>query len=189
MRRAKDDAGDRAERRALLAAVARLETERVDRLDVAGSRYRVVCAEEYGGSGPDGAGERFPDEVREDSLRALETHADVLLLPATFEVVERTAKGWKAVSGPYATAHEARRSLDFALRWAWPRMHGLIPLDADPSADARTFAEGGAAAGAVAAEPAGYAGAADALRAAGRVNRLQFRDTVHQIVRTRRLLR
>ncbi|MFI5828164.1 DUF5954 family protein [Streptomyces sp. NPDC051578] len=52
--RAKDDAGDRAERRALRAAVARLETERGDRLDVAGSRYRVVRAEEYGGSGPDG---------------------------------------------------------------------------------------------------------------------------------------
>ncbi|MEV6685814.1 DUF5954 family protein [Streptomyces sp. NPDC051130] len=62
-------------------------------------------------------------------------------------------------------------------------------MDADPSADARSFAEGGAAAGAAAAELAGYAGAADALRAAGRVNRLRFRDTVYQIVRTRRLPR
>ncbi|GHB51608.1 hypothetical protein GCM10010347_21770 [Streptomyces cirratus] len=240
--RAKDGAEDRAERRALLAAVARLETERVDELDVAGTRYRVVRAEEYGGSGPDGmegprptdpeppvpdwdrtakgpavdeglvvdprapvtptqaveqlalrglcyAGERFPEDVRADSVRALETHPDVVLLPATFEVVERTAKGWKAVSGPYATAHEARRSLDFALTWAWPRMHGLIPPDTDPAADARTFAAGGTATSAVAAELAEYAEAAGTLRAAGRVNRLEFRDTVYQIVRTRRLLR
>ena len=42
------------ERRALLAAVARLETERVDELTVLGDRYRVVRAEEYAGAGPDG---------------------------------------------------------------------------------------------------------------------------------------
>ncbi|MGW7103946.1 DUF5954 family protein [Streptomyces sp. NPDC054838] len=178
--RAEDHAKDRAERRALLAAVARLESERVDGLGVAGARYRVVRAEEYGGSGPGGmegprptgpeppvpdwdrtvkgpavddglvldpdapvtparaverlalrglryTGERFPEDVRADSLRALDTRPDALLLPATFEVVERTANGWKAVSGPHATAHEARQSLDFALTWAWPRMHGLIP--------------------------------------------------------------
>ncbi|MGW5354595.1 DUF5954 family protein [Streptomyces sp. NPDC004031] len=52
--RAKDEARDRAERRALLAAVARLETERVDELTVLGSRYRVVRAEEYLGAGPGG---------------------------------------------------------------------------------------------------------------------------------------
>lgn len=52
--RAKDGARDRAERRALLAAVARLETERVDELTVQGTRYRVVRAEEYAGAGPDG---------------------------------------------------------------------------------------------------------------------------------------
>ncbi|MFD7835448.1 DUF5954 family protein [Streptomyces sp. NPDC059761] len=52
--RAKDDAYDRAERRALLAAVARLESERVDEIAVAGSRYRIVRAEEYAVTGPDG---------------------------------------------------------------------------------------------------------------------------------------
>ncbi|KAB8163038.1 hypothetical protein FH609_004015 [Streptomyces sp. 3MP-14] len=52
--RAKDEAGDRAERRALLAAVARLESEPVDELTVLGTRYRVVRAEEYAGMGPDG---------------------------------------------------------------------------------------------------------------------------------------
>lgn len=52
--RAKDEAQDRAERRVLLAAVARLETERVDELTVLGTRYRVVRAEEYAGAGADG---------------------------------------------------------------------------------------------------------------------------------------
>lgn len=52
--RAKDEAQDRAERRGLLAAVARLETERVDELTVLGTRYRVVRAEEYAGAGADG---------------------------------------------------------------------------------------------------------------------------------------
>ncbi|CAM5635348.1 hypothetical protein SALBM135S_08135 [Streptomyces alboniger] len=45
--RAKDDAKNPAERRALLAAVARLETEYVDELTVLDTRYRVVRAEEY----------------------------------------------------------------------------------------------------------------------------------------------
>ncbi|MCD2469530.1 DUF5954 family protein [Streptomyces sp. MBT42] len=39
--RAKDEAKSRQERRALLAAVARLETEHVDELTVLGTRYRV----------------------------------------------------------------------------------------------------------------------------------------------------
>ncbi|MFJ6760851.1 DUF5954 family protein [Streptomyces sp. NPDC091273] len=243
--RAKDDARDRAERRALLAAVARLERERVDELDVAGTRYRVVRAEEYAGAGPGGieqprptdpeplspdwdraakgpgvdeglvldpdapvtptqalerlalrglcyTGERFPEDVRADARQALDTHPDVLLLPATFTVVEQTASGWTPVTGPHVSAHEARRSLEFALTWMWPRMHGHIPQDAGPHADARTWPEdrgaGGSTDGPRSAELAAYAEAADALRA-GRVNQLEFRGTVYQIVRTRRLLR
>ncbi|WP_030714692.1 DUF5954 family protein [Streptomyces sp. NRRL F-2580] len=241
--RAKDDARDRAERRALLAAVARLESERVDELEVAGTRYRVVRAEEYAGAGPDGieqprptdpdplspdwdraakgpgvdddllldpdapvtptqaverlalrglcyTGERFPEDVRADAQRALDTHPDVLLLPPTFTVVERTAsRGWRPVSGPHASAHEARKSLDFALTWMWPRMHGHIPGDAGPQADARTWtAKDGASAASRPAELAAYAEAADILRA-GRVNQLEFQDTVYRIARTRRLLR
>ncbi|WP_051950860.1 DUF5954 family protein [Actinacidiphila yeochonensis] len=52
--RAKDEARNREERRVLLAALRRLETERVDELTVLGTRYRVVRAEEYAGAGPDG---------------------------------------------------------------------------------------------------------------------------------------
>ncbi|MGC0421730.1 DUF5954 family protein [Embleya sp. AB8] len=45
--RARDDTDDPAVRRELLAAVARLETERVDELEVCGTRFRVVRGEEY----------------------------------------------------------------------------------------------------------------------------------------------
>ncbi|MFI8344893.1 DUF5954 family protein [Streptomyces sp. NPDC085639] len=243
---AKDRAQDRAERRALLAAVARLEGERVDELEVSGTRYRVVRAEEYAASGPGGmepprptdpeplvpdwdravrepaiddglvmdpdapvtptrayeqlalrglcyTGERFPEDVRADSRRALDTHPDVLVMPPTFTVVEQTGGGWRPVSGPHATAHAARKSLDFALTWMWPRMRGHIPEDADPRTDARTWVppdggDGRRAADLRAARLAAYAGAADTLRV-GRVNRLEFQDAVYQIVRTRRLLR
>ncbi|MEV7520477.1 DUF5954 family protein [Streptomyces sp. NPDC091371] len=242
--RAKDHAQDREERRSLLAAVARLESERVDELTAAGTRYRVVRAEEYAVAGPDGieqprptdpepavpnwdraakdpgidegllldpdapvtptqaleqlalrtlryTGERFPEDVRADAHRALDTHPDVLLLPATFTVVEQTAaRGWSPVTGPHSTAHAARKSLDFFLTWMWPRMSGHIPEDADPRSDARTPATAGGAGSADrrAAELAAYAGAADSLRA-GRVNRLEFQGAVYQLVRTRRLLR
>ncbi|MFE2922182.1 DUF5954 family protein [Streptomyces goshikiensis] len=235
--RAKDEADDRAERRALLSAVARLESEPVDELAVAGARYRIVRAEEYAAAGAGGieeprptdleplfpdwsrnakgpeidadllldpdapltptqalerlalrglsyTGERFPPDVRADARRALETHPDVLLLPPTFTVVEETERGgWKPAVGPHASAHEARLSLDFALTWAWPRMHGLIPVDTNTEADARTAA-------AAAAEPelVEYAAASDALRA-GRVNRLEFQGTTYRVARTRRLLR
>ncbi|MFD6874121.1 MULTISPECIES: DUF5954 family protein [unclassified Streptomyces] len=235
--RAKDHAQDRAERRELLAAVSRLETERVDDLSVAGTRYRIVRAEEYAGAGPGGieqprptdpeppvpdwdrtakvpgideglvvdpeapvppsqaveqlalrglcyTGARFPDDVRADARRALDTHPDVLLLPATFTVAERRGSGWRPVSGPHATAHEARKSLDFALTWMWPRMHGLISPVAGAHVDART----GTPDVERAARLATYARAADSLRV-GRVNRLELEGSVYRIVRTRRLLR
>ncbi|MFD8410162.1 DUF5954 family protein [Streptomyces sp. NPDC059650] len=240
--RAKDEAQDRAERRDLLAAVARLETGRVDELVAAGERYRIVRAEEYAGAGPGGieeprptdpeppvpdwarnaaepkldadlvldpdapvtptqaveqlalrglhyVGDRFPADVRADSRQALDTHPDVLLLPPTFTVVEQSRGGWKPVSGPHPTAHAARRSLEFGLTWAWPRMRGLIPVSTDTHTDARTrTAAAGGRADRHAAELAAYAEAADRLRA-GRVNRLEFRGTVYRIARTRRLLR
>ncbi|MDJ0380364.1 DUF5954 family protein [Streptomyces sp. G-G2] len=230
--RAKDRAEDRAERRALLAAVARLENERVDDLTVAGTRYRVVRAEEYAGTGPGGmeeprptdpeplvpdwdravrgpdiddalvldpdapvapsqaaerlalrgfryTGDRFPEDVRADSERAVDTHPDILVLPPTFTVVEQTPGGGTPLSGPHVSAHAARKSLDFALTWMWPRMRGLIPEDADMHADARALTDP---------ELTAYVEAADALRA-GRVNRLEFQDSVYKIVRTRRMLR
>ncbi|WP_309144456.1 DUF5954 family protein [Streptomyces sp. BR123] len=135
------------------------------------------------------AGDRFPGDVRADSRRALDTHPDVLLLPPTFAVVEQSGNGWKPVSGPHPSAQAARRSLDFQLTWAWPRMRGLIPVGTDMHADARTRAAAdGAQADPHAAELAAYAEAADRLRA-GRVNRLEFQGAAYRIARTRRLLR
>ncbi|MEV6167179.1 DUF5954 family protein [Streptomyces sp. NPDC051954] len=52
--RAKDDTDDAATRRALLAAVAVLEREPVDELEVLGLRYRVVRGDEFARSGDDG---------------------------------------------------------------------------------------------------------------------------------------
>ncbi|WP_327238359.1 DUF5954 family protein [Streptomyces sp. NBC_01317] len=236
--RAKDDAKDRVERRALLAAVARLESERVDELTVLGTRYRVVRAEEYTAAGPDGieqprptdpepsvpnwdrgvrepgiddglvldpeaavtpvqaaerlarrqlayTGARFPDDVLDDSERALDTHPDVLLLPALFRIVEQDGDAWKAASGLHATAHEARKTLDFSLTWFEPRRLGLIPWDVeDRNADARTVTAKGTAT----AELATYAEAADRLRAE-HANRIEVLGTVHQVCRARRLLR
>ncbi|WP_418955484.1 DUF5954 family protein [Streptomyces tritici] len=237
--RAKDKAQDRAERRALLAAVARLESEPVDELAVDGTRFRIVRADEYAGLGADGierprptdpeplvpdwspgsrsaevdeglvldpdapvtpaqaaerlalrgfahTGSRFPEDVRGDSRRALRTHPDVLLLPATFTVVEKNGPGWHPISGPHATAHGARRSLDFSLTWFAPRRDGLIPMAAGRHVDART--EAAARTPDTAEELIAYAEAADRLRA-GRVDRLEVLGTEYRIVRTRRLLR
>ncbi|WP_229922970.1 DUF5954 family protein [Streptomyces griseocarneus] len=62
--RAKDEAQNTAERRSVLAAVARLESERVDELTALGIRYRVVRAEEYAGLGQDGIEQPRPDPPR-----------------------------------------------------------------------------------------------------------------------------
>ncbi|GAA3646613.1 DUF5954 family protein [Streptomyces chitinivorans] len=51
---ARDDTEDRALRRRLLAAVARLETEPVDEVSVGDTRYRVVRGDEFARIGPDG---------------------------------------------------------------------------------------------------------------------------------------
>ncbi|MFE6685134.1 DUF5954 family protein [Streptomyces sp. NPDC057743] len=237
--RAKDEAQDRAERRALLAAIARLESEPVDELTVLGTRYRIVRAEEYVGMGPDGierprptdpepvspnwdrgsrdgkfdegfvldpdapvtpaqaaerltlrgmayVGSQYPDDVLLDSHRAVTTHPDILLLPATFKIVERTGTEWKSGSGLHVSAHDARKTLDFSLTWWEPRGRGLIPMEADHTVDARSQVAEDPEAGD--GELAAYAEAADQLRA-GRVNQLEVLGTVYRIGRVRRLVR
>ncbi|MFI0168030.1 DUF5954 family protein [Streptomyces sp. NPDC017095] len=238
--RARDDAQNRAERRDLLTAVTRLETERVDELIVLGTRYRVVRAEEYTGLGQNGieqprptdpepavpnwdhrysdpqidvdlvldpdapitpvqaaerlalrglgyAGPRFPEDVVDDSRRALTTHPDVLLLPAVFRVVGKDGPGWKVESGLRATAHDARKSLDLALTWSQPRRRRLIAWDAGGDVNARTVVARGTDS-ATAEELSEYVRAADRLRAE-RANQVEARGTVYHICRARRLLR
>ncbi|WP_426404631.1 DUF5954 family protein [Streptomyces sp. R-07] len=241
--RAKDDAKSPAERRALLAAVARLENEYVDELTVLDTRYRVVRAEEYAaidahgdietprptdpepltpdwspGAGarsprvdddlvldPDAplsplqaaerlslrslayTGTRFPDSVLHDSARALETHPDVLLMPTAFLIVERSGnEPWTPGSGLQATAHDARRTLAFALTWLEPRRRGLIPYDAESDVDARTVVAENT--GPTVGELAVFAEAAERLRV-GRLNQVEVHGTVSRIARARRLLR
>ncbi|GAA2262497.1 hypothetical protein GCM10010232_62690 [Streptomyces amakusaensis] len=239
--RAKDETEDREERRSLLAAVARLESEPVNEVAAVGTRYRIVRAEEYTVTGPSGmepprptdpeplvpswamserepevddglvldpdapvtptqaaerlamfdlhyTGDRFPAPVREDSRRALDTHPDVLLLPATFTLVERTESGWRPISGPHATAHAARRSLDFALTWTWPQKQGVLPADATaPLGLSAVEVDGDRDASTP--ELAPYVEAARELRGGRLVNRLEFQGTLYEIGRTRRLLR
>ncbi|MCX5206911.1 DUF5954 family protein [Streptomyces sp. NBC_00237] len=237
---AKDEAKDRDERRELLAAVARLEVERVDELTVLGSRYRIIRAEEYAGTGADGierprptdpepvaadwsreaetakvdgglvldpdapvtpsqaaeqlalrglayTGSRFPAEVLSDALRALETHPDVLLLPAAFRIVQQSDAGWTPAGCLHARAQDARKSLDFSLTYWQPRQRGLIPIDADNlHTDARTCVAAGTAE--PGSELAAYAQASDRLRA-GRLDQLTVLGAVHRIGRCRRLVR
>ncbi|MFE6063396.1 DUF5954 family protein [Streptomyces sp. NPDC056431] len=85
------------------------------------------------------SGTRFPGPVPHDSARAVETHPDVVLMPAAFLIVERSGtEPWTPGSGLQATAHDARRTLVFALTWMEPRTRGLIPYDAEPDIDAHT---------------------------------------------------
>ncbi|MFE6225918.1 DUF5954 family protein [Streptomyces sp. NPDC057854] len=239
--RAKDEAQSREERRALLAAVARLEKELVDELTVDDTRYRVVRAEEYAAvdefgdvetprptdpepltrdwstraRGPrvdDGlvldpdapltplraaervalrtlayGGARFPDAVLADSARAVKSHPDVVLMPAAFLITERSGDGpWSPGSCLLATAHDARRTLDFALTWMEPRIRGLIPYEADRTVDARNPAAG--TPDEAAAQLKALAKAADRLRA-GRCDQVEAEGTVYRITRSRRLLR
>ncbi|MGW6564881.1 DUF5954 family protein [Streptomyces sp. NPDC054975] len=241
--RAKDEAKSRAERRALLAAVSRLEKHYVDELTVLDTRYRVVRAEEYAGIDEHGdietprptdpeplvpdwspgagarsprvdddlvldpdaplsplqaaervslrsmayTGSRFPEPVLHDSARAVETHPDVLLMPAAFLIVERSgSEPWKPGSGLQATAHDARRTLAFALTWMEPRTRGLIPFDAERDVDAHTVvAENSSPA---VTELRAFAEAADRLRA-GSLNEVEVHGTVSRIARARRFLR
>ncbi|MFI7342959.1 DUF5954 family protein [Streptomyces sp. NPDC050085] len=242
--RAKDEAEDRTERRALLAAVARLEREPVDELTVLGTRYRVVRAEEYAvmdGAGdiegpratdpepltpdwtrstrdarvddglvldPDAplspvlaaerlalrelayTGARFPHDVLRESAQAVESHPDVVLLPAVFRIVQRSGdEPWEPASSLLATAHDARRTLDFFLVWWEPRSLGLIspnPADVSVGTDARTVVAAGT--DPAVAELALFAAAADRLRAE-HLNQVEVHGTISRIGRTRRLLR
>ncbi|MET9536936.1 DUF5954 family protein [Streptomyces sp. NPDC006553] len=133
------------------------------------------------------SGTRFPEPVLHDSARAVESHPDVVLMPPAFLTVERSGtEPWTPGSGLQATAHDARRTLAFALTWMEPRTRGLIPYDAEPEIDAHTVvAENTSSA---TAELAVFADAADRLRA-GRLNEVEAHGTVYRIGRARRLLR
>jgi hypothetical protein len=246
--RAKDEAGSTGERRELLAAVARLETERVDELSAFGTRYRVIRVEEYAGVGPDGieqprptdldadpeppadggrpqepeidagllldpaapmtptqaaerlmmtgltyGGTTYSARMREEARLALETHPDVVLLPATFRGVERTGRdaGWRTSSALHATAQGARGTLDFTLTWYEPRRRRIIPWSALTKTDVRAMLaepDGGGLTGRARRELAELVAASDRL-AAGRLTEVETLGTTYRIARARRLVR
>ncbi|MFF8513205.1 DUF5954 family protein [Streptomyces sp. NPDC015492] len=133
------------------------------------------------------SGTRFPEPVLHDSARAVESHPDVVLMPPAFLIVERTGtESSTPGSGLQATAHDARRTLAFALTWMEPRTRGLIPYDAEPEIDAHTVVAENTSP--PAAELAVFADAAHRLRA-GQLNEVEAHDTVYRIGRARRLLR
>ncbi|XIE81597.1 DUF5954 family protein [Streptomyces sp. SBR177] len=133
------------------------------------------------------SGTRFPAAVLRDSARAVETHPDVMLMPAAFLIVERAGtEPWSPGSGLQPTAHDARRALDFALTWLEPRQRGLIPFDADRDVDAHTVVAQNASP--ADGELAVLAEAAGRLRV-GRLDQVEVHDTVYRIARIRRLLR
>ncbi|NJQ04794.1 DUF5954 family protein [Streptomyces lonarensis] len=108
----------------------------------------------------------YPEQVRRDSERALETHPGVVLLPASFRVVERCPGGWEMTAGPFATAHHARTFLYAALKLTFPM---LLDLDEEEKAE--------------------YARIAEEWRSRGEGNRLQVGEKEYSIARIGRLVR
>ncbi|MEU3223392.1 DUF5954 family protein [Streptomyces sp. NPDC006976] len=124
--RAKDAAEDRAERRALLAAVARLETESLSELTVLETRYRVVRADEYADLDKDGGLETprptDPEPLDPDWSRGAgraRVDEDLVLNPdaplSPMQASERLAMRSLAYSGarfPRAVLRDSARALE-----------------------------------------------------------------------------
>lgn len=111
-------------------------------------------------------GERFPAEVLKDSLRAVDTHPDIALLPLTFGVAERRGAGWRPQGGRQATPHDARRMLYAGMTELWPRIYEYGKKKAER-----------------------YRQAGEAFRAAPRANEARVDDRVFRICRVERLVR
>ncbi|WP_055552127.1 DUF5954 family protein [Streptomyces sp. NBRC 110028] len=210
-------AGDRAAREECLAAAERMDWEVIDEMTVLGSRFRVVRAERFLRSGPQGPeppritdldpappGEAHkapdptsgfvidpvtatgvsdgllklellsmlpkrgsvPREVREDCLRAADTHPGGVLLPPTFMTVEKAAGEWRSdCTGTSTTPQGARDTLALEMRVLIPWKLGLEPAERAP-----------------------YTAAADRLDA-DRGDELRVLGRLFRIVRVERLVR
>lgn len=110
--------------------------------------------------------QRYPQDVRRDAARALETHPEVTLLPATFTAVEEKEDTWEPLIAPQPTPHDARRTLVSGLEEFWPQFYQY---------DSATTAA--------------YAQAAAEYRSAQRDNTLRVQDRCFHIVRTQSLVR
>ncbi|MFI6345583.1 DUF5954 family protein [Streptomyces sp. NPDC050560] len=111
-------------------------------------------------------GSRFPEQVRADSLRATETHPQVVLLPVSFGVVEHLDDGWRPRGSLMPTPHEARRLLYDCMTETWPLISEF---------DDETRAV--------------YARAAEEFRAAGRADEVRVDNRLLRICRIERMVR
>ncbi|MFJ7627063.1 DUF5954 family protein [Streptomyces sp. NPDC097595] len=124
--RAKDEAETEAERRALLGAVARLETGKPSEVSVLGTRYRVVRAEEYAGLDADGGVElprptdpepavpewdRITDTAEVDDGLVLDPDAPVTPLQAAEMLTMRTF-AYKGSRYPGGVLRDSARAVD-----------------------------------------------------------------------------
>ncbi|MFE2293475.1 DUF5954 family protein [Streptomyces sp. NPDC059452] len=109
---------------------------------------------------------RFPEDVRADSQRALTTHPGVVLLPATFRVVERKDNSWSMVTGQFSTPQGARRSLVYYFKEVLPKLEKVSEKDI-----------------------AIYARAADKFAGRLRPNELVVRGRRFDVVRVERVMR
>ena len=111
-------------------------------------------------------GSRYPQDVRQDSRRAVTTHPDIVLLPVGFGVIERTGRRWLARGSLMPTPHDARRLLYEALTETWPLLREF---------NAR--------------QRAVYAKAAEEFKAVGRAHEVRAGAGLFRICRVERLVR
>jgi hypothetical protein len=111
-------------------------------------------------------GVRYPADLRADSVRAVTTHPDIVLLPAGFAVAELDDHGWRPLTALAPTPHDARRTLYNGLDEIWALLY-----EYDDDKKAR------------------YAKAAEEYRALGRADEFRVDDRHFRICRIERLLR
>ncbi|MFJ3901132.1 DUF5954 family protein [Streptomyces sp. NPDC090025] len=111
-------------------------------------------------------GARYPAEVRDESTDALLSHPDVVLLPTTFGIVEKSGARWEPQGSIMPTPHEARAFLCDVLTELWPMMYEF-----DDERRAR------------------YQRAADEFRARGRSNELTLEGRLFRVFRAERMVR
>ncbi|EPH45373.1 DUF5954 family protein [Streptomyces aurantiacus] len=111
-------------------------------------------------------GDHFPPAFREDSVRAVRDHPEVVLLPVSFGVAERRGERWRPRGALMPTPHDARRLLVHGMTEFWPLLY-----DFDD------------------AERTEFAHAAAEFRAAGRANEVVVRDRCYRVCRVERMVR
>ncbi|MEO3754831.1 DUF5954 family protein [Streptomyces sp. B6B3] len=111
--------------------------------------------------------ERIPRDVREDSVRALQTHPGVVLLPATFTFAERKQASWEPMAGLHPSPQDARATLYNYLAEFLPKLEQDI---SDAEAEV-------------------YATAAEQYRAGPPRDELRVLGRRFQIIRVERLMR